>query len=107
MPRRWTRCSPSWWGSSIAFDCFPRSVVDGTTGRREGRVLRKRVARSGEPFRFGLDEEEIVPFLKLRGFSGIETVTPAQCKEAWFHGTNKKIVISDIFRFVHATHYQL
>lgn len=92
-------------GSSIVFDYFPRSVVDGSCGRRESRNLRKRVARTGEPFLFGIDDAEIVPFLQQRGFRRIEVVSAADCRKAWFHGANKSIAVSEMFRFVHATHF--
>lgn len=94
-------------GSSITFDCFPRSVVDGTCRRRESRNLRRLVAKNGEPLRFGLDVPEIAPFLKQRGFSEIETTGSSECKKAWFHGANRSIAVSEIFSFVHATHYRI
>jgi len=65
----------------------------------------KRVKDWGEPFRFGIKDEEIEPFLRERGFSPVEIVTSSACKEAWFHGVNKSIHVSEVFRFVHAVHF--
>lgn len=92
-------------GSSIVFDYFPRSVVNGTCNSKEGRNLRRIVARMGEPLVFGINDEEIEQFLQLRGFKDVEVVGSDACKEAWFHGANKSMKVSEIFRFVHARHF--
>jgi methyltransferase (TIGR00027 family) len=92
-------------GSSILFDYFPPSVIDGTSEHREARNLRKRVARFGEPFTFGIDDREIEQFLQDRGFHEMEVVGAAACKKAWFHGVNQTMKVSEMFRFVHARHF--
>jgi methyltransferase (TIGR00027 family) len=92
-------------GSSIIFDYFTQSVVDGTSTRKEAKRMHKRVKDYGEPFLFGIKDEEIEQFLLERGFSWFEVVGSAACKEAWFHGVNKGIKVSEVFRFVHATHF--
>jgi methyltransferase (TIGR00027 family) len=92
-------------GSSIIFDYFPLAVVDGTHAGREAQRMHKRVKDWGEPFRFGIEDNEIEPFLRERGFSQVDIVMSSSCKEAWFLGVNKNIHVSDVFRFVHATHF--
>jgi methyltransferase (TIGR00027 family) len=92
-------------GSSIIFDYFPQAVIDGTDGSRGAQKMCSRVKAWGEPFLFGIRDEELEPFLRERGFREIKTVAASSCKEAWFHGTNKDIVVSELFRFVHATHF--
>ncbi len=91
-------------GSSIVFDCFPRAVADGTSTLKEARAMYRFLDRHGEPLLFGLDPEEIEPFLRQRGFGGVEIMSPSACKEAWFHGVNESMHISEMFRFVHAFH---
>lgn len=92
-------------GSSIVFDCFPRSVADGSSTLREARSMHRFLKRHGEPLLFGLDPEEIEPFLRTRGFERVEIMSPTACKQAWFHNVNATIPISEMFRFVHATHF--
>lgn len=89
-------------GSVLLFDFFPRAVIDGTSARKEAISLRKIVKERGEPFRFGLDDAEVVPFLRARGFEPLEMIAAAACKDAWFHGANRAVEVSDIFRLVHA-----
>ena len=91
-------------GSTIVFDYFPLSVINGTSGCREADNLRQLVAKLGEPFIFGIDDGEIEPYLRERGFDRIEVSTAADCKAAWFHGVNKEMKVSGMFRMVHAMH---
>lgn len=89
-------------GCEVLFDFFPRAVIDGTSSRKEAISLRKRLKQRGEPLLFGIDDEELVPFLRARGFETLEVVAAAACKDAWFHGANRDTAVSDIFRFAHA-----
>lgn len=89
-------------GSAVLFDFFPRSVIDGTSRRKEAIALRKAVQDRGEPLLFGLDDAEVVPFLRARGLETLEVVGAAACKDAWFHGASANTAVSDIFRFAHA-----
>jgi methyltransferase (TIGR00027 family) len=92
-------------GSSIIFDYFPRSVIDGSCRTREARGLVRLVKRWGEPLLFGIEDREIAGFLSARGFPEFEVVSAAACKEAWFHGCNRSIRVPEFFRFVHARHF--
>ena len=89
-------------GSTLLFDVLPRAVADGTSTRRDAVTLHRRLQKRGEPLLFGLDDDEVVPFLRERGFEALELVTAAACKDTWFHGANRNTPVSDIFRFVHA-----
>jgi methyltransferase (TIGR00027 family) len=92
-------------GSSIVFDYFPRAVIDGSFPGKEARSLARFVEKLGEPFIFGIDDDEIEQFLRDRGFEEIEVTTSKACKEAWFTGSNAKMNVSEMFRFVHARHF--
>ena len=63
------------------------------------------MARIGEPFLFGIDDREIEQLLRARGFAQVEIVGSAACKDAWFHGVNKTLKVSEMFRLVHARHF--
>ncbi|MCP4347887.1 MAG: class I SAM-dependent methyltransferase [Desulfobacterales bacterium] len=89
--------------SSVVFDCLPSSIVDGTIKAKEGKTMRRHVIRRGEPFRFGLEKEEIEDFLSKRGFFNIKKVMADECRDIYFKGASRDRKISGIFAFVHAT----
>jgi len=89
-------------GSAILFDYLSRSVVDGSTHLEAGRNLQKGMAKSGEPFRFGIDDGMVEEFLSNRGFSQIANVTGQEYKEAYFQGKNKDRAVSELLSFAHA-----
>lgn len=89
--------------SSVIFDCLPSSVVDGTIKAKEGKAMREHVIKKGEPFRFGLEKEEIEKFLSERGFFNIKNVMAEECRDTYFKGASQDRKISGIFTFVHAT----
>jgi len=89
-------------GSSIIFDYFPQSVVDGSTTLEVGRNIHNGMAQGDEPLRFGIDEDRIEIFLTERGFSHAVNVTSQDYKEAYFHGINKDRTVCSLLLFVHA-----
>ena len=56
-------------GSSIIFDYYPQSLVDGTSRSEAAKNIKDFVAQLGEPLQFGIDENALVEFLSQRGFS--------------------------------------
>ncbi len=91
-------------GSSVVFDYFTTSVVDGTCPLQEAKVLRQFVAREGAPLLFGIREGEggIEEFFSRRGFCEVNNVTTATCKERYFKGAGKGRAASPMFAFAHA-----
>ncbi|MDJ0783866.1 MAG: SAM-dependent methyltransferase [Desulfosarcinaceae bacterium] len=89
-------------GSSLIFDCFPPSVADGSCAFREARTLRRRVARYGEHFRFGLAAEAIPTYLTERGFRRVTSIDAQDCKARYFTGSYADLSVSRLFRFVAA-----
>lgn len=87
-------------GSSVIFDYFPPSVVDGSHGAPEVKALRKNVRRMGEEFRFGIQNDQVETFMAARGFTRIRNVTARQCSEIYLNATNRKISVSGLFSFV-------
>nr|WP_320161201.1 class I SAM-dependent methyltransferase [uncultured Methanoregula sp.] len=89
-------------GSSILFDCSPRTGAGDAPDRDARRELRDHVARHGEPIRFVVPPEGIGAFLAERQFSLIRTVTCADYESMYFHGKNKDRVFYRPLTFFHA-----
>jgi methyltransferase (TIGR00027 family) len=89
-------------GSSVIFDYFPPSVVEGTCPYREAKALRKKVARYGEKMRFGIEPTAIEDFLAQRGFHRIRSIPAEECKSLYFRETYAHLPVSRLFHFAHA-----
>jgi len=90
-------------GSSIIFNYFHRSVVDGTCRLRWAKKLRRRCQMVGEPLTFGIEAESIEEFLVMRGFSHVKRVTPSFLTSLYFKGPNAKRKLCPLMEIVHAT----
>jgi methyltransferase (TIGR00027 family) len=88
--------------SSILFDYFPQSAVDGSSKLEAGRNIRNQVSQLGEPFKFGIKEGTVETFLTRRGFTQACNVTIEDCKKAYFQGINKNRIVDSLKSFVHA-----
>jgi O-methyltransferase involved in polyketide biosynthesis len=78
-------------------------MIDGTVNVKEGKNMINGVNRWGEPFRFGLKQEEAEAFLSSRGFCKIHTVNAPDLKASYFDGKRRgKINISTVFSFAFA-----
>jgi methyltransferase (TIGR00027 family) len=89
-------------GSTVIFDYYPKSVVDGTCKLEIGQNIRNHLIKIGEPLQFGINEEEMENFLKEFGFSSIENVTSEDYKKVYFQGENKKRDVCELLYFAHA-----
>ncbi len=87
-------------GSSIIFDYYPDSVINGTC--EVGRNIRDFTTQVGEPLLFGIKEGTVEAFLAERGFSKIGNVTSEDYKRDYFHGANKDRAVCNLMNFVHA-----
>jgi len=88
--------------SSILFDYFPQSAVDGSSKLEAGRNIRNQVSQLGEPFKFGIKEGTVDTFLTQRGFTQVCNVTIEDCKKAYFQGINKNRIVDSLKSFVYA-----
>lgn len=88
--------------SSILFDYFPQSTVDGSSTLEVGRNIRNQVSQLGEPFKFGIKEGTVETFLTQRGFSHICNVTGEDYKRMYFQGVNKNRIVDSQKSFVYA-----
>jgi methyltransferase (TIGR00027 family) len=89
-------------GSTILFDYYPESVVDGTCELEVGKNIRNYTKQQGEPLQFGIREEIVETFLIERGFSGVQNVTAEEYKKMYFRGVNKDRKVCSLLFFAHA-----
>lgn len=89
-------------GSSIIFDYYPESLVNGTNRDRIAINIREYLIKQNEPLKFGIEEENIEKFLKNRGFSNITIINSTKYKNLYFHGKNRDREVCNLLSFVHA-----
>ncbi len=78
-------------GSAIVFDYIYEQVLEGRVkGHSEVSSMRRYRGFSGEVLRFGIEEGQIEPFLKARGFSQVRNVTAAELHARYFIGKNAR-----------------
>jgi methyltransferase (TIGR00027 family) len=78
-------------GSQIIFDYIYASVL-----RRENRYygeqgIYETVAKTGEGWKFGLEEGEVVPFLAVRGFDMLAHYTPVELEKLYLTAEDGKL----------------
>jgi methyltransferase (TIGR00027 family) len=90
-------------GSTILFDYYPRSVVDGTSTQEAGRNIYNQLMQLGEPLRFGIHDGKVGEFLADRGFSQARNVTSQDYERIYLIGANKGRIVSSLLNFAHAS----
>jgi methyltransferase (TIGR00027 family) len=90
-------------GSSVIFDYFPESVVNGQNKTEIAQNLRIFPQLQGEPLQFGINEEDIEKYLTRFGFTHINNISTDEYKKTYFHGKNKKRNVCNLLYFVTAT----
>lgn len=89
-------------GSSLIFDFYPESLVNSTNKERIATNIREYLIKQGEPLKFGIEEEDIEKFLKIRGFKNITVVNSNKYKNLYFKGKNRDREVCNLLYFVHA-----
>jgi methyltransferase (TIGR00027 family) len=89
-------------GSSIIFDYYPLSVVDGTSKLEIGRNIRNYLIKESEPLQFGIEDGKVEEFLSSRGFKKIINITSENYKKAYFNGKNANREVCSLLAFAHA-----
>lgn len=89
-------------GSSVLFDYYPKSVVNGTSPLEAGRNIHNQLVQLGEPLQFGIDDGKIEEFLVGRGFSQARNVTSLDYKRTYFSSANEGRTVSSLLCFAHA-----
>jgi len=77
-------------GSSVVFDYYFASVVDGTSELYEARKAREVVAEVGEPLLFGINPDKLAGFLSSRGFKLTQNLKSESLKEMYFKGKSQQ-----------------
>ena len=88
--------------SSVVFDYFPTSVVNGSTRLEEARGLSAALKQLGEEFVFGIDPGNMADFLLERGLEVIQNMASEECRQIYFKGSNRHRKVSDMFIFAQA-----
>lgn len=70
-------------GSTIAFDYFYDSVINGTSNSFGAKELSDSASKLGEKFNFGIEEGRIGEFLKENDFLLLEHYTPIEFEEKY------------------------
>ena len=88
-------------GSSVIFDYYPQSIVDGTSKLEVGKNIRNYLIELGEPLQFGVEDGKIVEFLSNMGFKNICNVTGGDYKK-YFGGKYENREVCDLLSFTRA-----
>jgi methyltransferase (TIGR00027 family) len=89
-------------GSSIIFDYYPESVVNGSCKLEIAKNIRKFVVQQSEPLQFGIEDGRTEEFLANNGFKQIKNIRSEDYKKAYFHGENQNRMVCDLLSFVQA-----
>ncbi len=89
-------------GSSIIFDYYPESLVNGSNTERIAINIRKYLIDLEEPLKFGIENDEIKDFLIKQGFTNIKMVNSDTYKDLYFQDKNKDRNVCNLLSFVHA-----
>jgi methyltransferase (TIGR00027 family) len=72
-------------GSTVSFDYFYRSAIDGSSEYYGANEICREVLKSDEPFQFGLNSEEIEGFLSECGFDVVDHYSPEEFEKKYLY----------------------
>ena len=75
-------------GSTVAFDYFYGSFVEGNCDYYGAKELLESVSKTGEPYQFGIEEGNIESFLSENGFDILSHYTPNQFETTYLYDDN-------------------
>jgi len=76
-------------GSSIVFDYLFQSMIDGTSGSFLARKILDFQTKKGEPYIFGLPDENPGQVILEKGYSLVKNITAAKLKKMYFSKTSR------------------
>jgi methyltransferase (TIGR00027 family) len=85
--------------SAFIFDYFPECVISGNCHLEVGNLMHHRVKNYGEPFKFGINPEDLSGFLTQRNFSMLENINSKKYGKAYFNGKRE---VCSIYSFASA-----
>ena len=71
--------------TTLAFDYFLKGVISGDAEHYGAKEINSEVRKSGEPFRFGLEEGQINSFLSENGFEIISHYSPEEFEKKYLY----------------------
>jgi O-methyltransferase involved in polyketide biosynthesis len=90
-------------GSSVVFDFLPPGIEDGSINNRGGKNMHKWAQKKGEPFRFGIDSNQLANFLSPIGFDNLMIMPAQKCIDMYLKRNHSKRPASPLFSFAYAT----
>lgn len=72
-------------GSSVAFDYFYSSFIEGRAEYYGAQEIRRSVSKFGEPFQFGIEDGSIESFLAERDFELLSHYTPDELEKSYLY----------------------
>ena len=75
-------------GSTVAFDYFCKSFVEGKCDYYGAKELFESVSKTGEPYQFGIEEGKIESFLSENGFDVLSHYTPDEFEKTYLYDDN-------------------
>lgn len=75
-------------GSTVAFDYFYKSFVEGKCDYYGAKELFESVSKTGEPYQFGIEEGKIESFLSENGFDVLSHYTPDEFENTYLYDEN-------------------
>ncbi len=89
-------------GSGIIFDYAPPDLVDGTSSAPMVAEMLDCLRQLGEPYKFGIEPENIVSFLSQRGFASVEDYSTQDLIERYHRPANENRPVVDLFHVAYA-----
>jgi len=90
-------------GSSIVFDYLFQSMIDRTSGSLLADRMLNFQAKKGEPYLFGLPENNPEQFILGKGFSKVKNVTAENIKNMYFNNDSREKKLHPFWGVIHAT----
>lgn len=90
-------------GSSIVFDYLFQSMVDGSSRSRLAEKMLDFQAKKGEPWIFGLPENDVERLMLEKGFSRVRNIQAAGLKRMYFNGMDRAEKLHPFWGLIHAT----
>ena len=84
--------------SKIAFDYFDKAILEENFDSYGAKEIAAEVKKSGEPFKFGIDPQEIEQFTQDHGFRLASLMTPLQMEKDYLINENG-ILLDHVYGF--------
>ena len=91
-------------GTSIAFDYYDNSLIEGKNRSYGAKELIAAAAKKGEPFLFGIPEGEIKLFLSENGFNVLSHYSPDEFEKHYLYDDNREQFLGKMYGFIYNVH---